>query len=99
LSPVTRIVTHFWDSLFTVKSDKRFNDKSNRIIINERELDIVDLIENDLVRWLTGKYQNKMIEKIKENFNNMEQQIFVASFYSFLKYDSKKDFVIDLDKV
>jgi hypothetical protein len=40
-----------------------------------------------------------MIEKIKENFNNMEQQIFVASFYSFLNYDSKKDFVIDLDKV
>jgi hypothetical protein len=40
-----------------------------------------------------------MIEKIKENFNNMEQQIFVASFYSFLHYDSKKDFVIDLDKV
>ena len=26
-----------------------------------------------------------------------QQQIFVASFYSFLNYDSKKDFVIDLD--
>lgn len=62
-------------------------------------LNIVDLIENNPVTRLTGQYQNKMIEKIKENFNNMEQQIFVASFYSFLNYDSKKDFVIDLDNV
>jgi len=65
----------------------------------KEELNIVDLIENNPVTRLTGQYQNKMIEKIKENFNNMEQQIFVASFYSFLNYDSKKDFVIDLDKV
>jgi hypothetical protein len=28
-----------------------------------------------------------------------EQQIFVASFYGFLKYDPKNDYVIDLDDV
>jgi len=35
------------------------------------ELCIVDLIENNPVTRLTGQYQNKMIEKIKENFNNV----------------------------
>jgi hypothetical protein len=49
----------------------------------KEELNIVDLIENILVPRLTGQYQNKMIEKIKENFNKMEHQIFVARFYSF----------------
>ena len=62
-------------------------------------LNIVDLIENNPVTRLSGSYQNKMITKIKAKFTDNEQQIFIASFYSFLNYDSKKDFVIDLDKV
>jgi phage anti-repressor protein len=39
------------------------------------------------------------LTKIKANFTDNEQQIFVASFYSFLNYDSTKDFVIDFDNV
>jgi len=62
-------------------------------------LNIVDLIENNPVTRLSGSYQNKMITKIKAKFTDNEQQIFVASFYSFLNYDSKTDFVIDLDNV
>ncbi len=33
------------------------------------------------------------------NFTNYEQQLFLSSFYCYLKYDSKKDYVIDLDNV
>ena len=40
-----------------------------------------------------------MISKIKKEFNNFEQQMFVSSFYCFLNYNSKTDFVIDLDNV
>jgi len=64
------------------------------------ELNIVDLIENNPITKLNGNnYQSKMVTKIKECFNNFEQQMFVSSFYCFLKYNSKTDFVIDLDNV
>lgn len=62
-------------------------------------MNIVELIEDNPVTRLSGSYQNKMITKIKEKFTDNEQKIFVASFYSFLNYDSKTDFVIDLDNV
>jgi hypothetical protein len=39
------------------------------------------------------------LTKIKTKFTENEQQIFVASFYGFLNYDSKMDFVINLDDV
>ena len=41
----------------------------------------------------------KLVEKVKNNFTDYEQQICLASFYCYLKYDSKNDFVIDLDNV
>ena len=61
--------------------------------------DIVDLIENNPITKLSTTYQNKLLTKIKTKFTETEQQIFVASFYGFLNYDSKTDFVIDLDDV
>lgn len=61
--------------------------------------DIVDLIENNPITRLSTTYQNKLLTKIKTKFTENEQQIFVASFYGFLNYDSKTDFVIDLDDV
>ena len=61
--------------------------------------DIVDLIENNPITKLSSTYQNKLLTKIKTKFTETEQQLFVASFYGFLKYDSKLDFVIDLDDV
>jgi hypothetical protein len=64
------------------------------------ELNIVDLIENNPITKLNGNnYQSKMISKIKKEFNNFQQQMFVSSFYCFLNYNSKTDFVIDLDDV
>jgi hypothetical protein len=61
--------------------------------------DIVDLIENNPITKLSTTYQNKLLTKIKTKFTENEQQMFVASFYGFLNYDSKMDFVIDLDDV
>ena len=63
------------------------------------ELNIVELIEKNPITKLNGSYQSKLIEKIQKTFNNYEQQIFLASFYCYLKYDNKNDFVIDLDNV
>jgi len=40
-----------------------------------------------------------MLTKIQQKFTEFEQQLFVTSFYCYLNYDPKKDFVIDLDNV
>jgi hypothetical protein len=65
----------------------------------EKSLDIVELIENNPITRLSGTYQNKLITKIKNNFTNTDQQLFVGSFYCFLNYNQREDFVIDLDNV
>jgi len=62
-------------------------------------VDIVNLIESNHITKFTGNYQSKLIEKVKNIFTNYEQQLFLSSFYCYLKYDSKNDFVIDLDNV
>ena len=60
---------------------------------------IVELIENNPITKLSTTYQNKLLTKIKTKFTETEQQLFVASFYSFLNYNSKTDYVVDLDDV
>ena len=62
-------------------------------------VDIVNLIESNPITKLNGNYQSKLVEKVKNNFSNYEQQLFLSSFYCYLKYDSKNDYVIDLDNV
>ena len=62
-------------------------------------VDIVNLIESNPITKLNGNYQSKLIEKVQKYFNDYEQQMFVASFYCYLQYDNKKDFVIDLDNI
>ena len=64
-----------------------------------QSFDIVDLIENNPITSLSDVYQDRLLTKIKAKFTEQEQQIFVASFYGFLKYDPKNDYVIDLDDV
>jgi hypothetical protein len=62
-------------------------------------VDIVNLIESNPITKFSGDYHNKLIEKVKNTFTNYEQQLFLSSFYCYLKYDSKNDFVINLDNV
>ena len=49
-----------------------------------QELNMVDLIENNPITKISNTYQCKLLQKIKDNFTDMEQQMFVASFYGYL---------------
>ena len=62
-------------------------------------VDIVNLIENNPITKLNGNYQSKLIEKVKNKFTDYEQQMFLASFFCYLKYDNLNDYVIDLDDI
>jgi hypothetical protein len=63
------------------------------------EINIVDLIEKNPITKLSTAYNNKLLIKIQETFNDFEKQIFVSSFYCYLNYDKNTDFVIDFDDV
>lgn len=63
------------------------------------KLDIVELIEKNPITKLSSDYNIKLLCKIKENFTDMEQQLFLSSFYCYLNYHPSNDFVIDLDNV
>jgi hypothetical protein len=62
-------------------------------------LNIVDLIEHNPITKLSQSYNGKLLTKIQEGFSNFEQQLFVSSFYCYLNYNSKTDFVVDLDNI
>jgi flagellar motility protein MotE (MotC chaperone) len=64
----------------------------------ESKIDIADLVDKNPLVTLTKQYKNKLVERIKEAFTSYEQQLFVASFYCFLK-TSDEQFVIDLDSI
>ena len=64
-----------------------------------QELNIVELIEKNPLSKLSNVYNNKLLNKIKENFTSFEQQLFVSSFYCYLNYDKNIDFIVDLDNV
>jgi hypothetical protein len=63
------------------------------------KLDIVELIEQNPIVKLSKNYENKFIDKIQENFTESQQQLFISSFYTYLNYNSKTDFVIELESV
>jgi hypothetical protein len=63
------------------------------------ELNIVELIEKNPLTRLSSHYNVKMLTKIKEQFTDFEQQMFLSSFYCYLNHHPTNDFVIDLDKV
>ena len=64
-----------------------------------QELNIVELIEKNPISKLSNAYNNKLINKIKDNFTDFESQLFVSSFYCYLNYDKNIDFVVDLDHI
>jgi hypothetical protein len=64
-----------------------------------QNLDIVELIETNPITKLSNTYNNKLLLKIKEKFNESEQKMFITSFYCYLNYNQKNEFVIDLDNV
>ena len=71
----------------------------NTVIAAQPTLNFVDLIENNPVTKLSHTCNGIMLTKIKNTFSEFEQQLFVSSFYCYLNYNPKTDFVIDLDDV
>jgi len=67
--------------------------------MNLERLDIVQLIENNPLEKLSNHYQTQLLDRIKETFSDSDQQLFIASFYCYLKYDCKTDFIIEMDDV
>jgi hypothetical protein len=65
----------------------------------EKNFDIVKLIEKNPITRLSNDYQNSLVNKIKNKFKDNEQQMFAASFFCYLKHDSKKDFVVNMDDI
>jgi len=62
-------------------------------------MNIVELIEKNPITKLSNVYQSKLLLKIQKEFTELEQQLFVSSFYCYLNYHKTNDFVIDLDDV
>ena len=62
-------------------------------------VDIVRLIESNPIARFNQTYQSKLIEKLQTNFSDYEQQMFLSSFYCYLKYDKVNDFIIDVDDI
>ena len=60
---------------------------------------IVNVIEKNPIGKLNNINNNKLITKIKENFTNDEQKLYLSSFYSYLNYDEHNDFVISIDDI
>jgi len=65
----------------------------------DASFNIVALIETNPISRLSNVYNNKFLTKIKEYFSELEQQMFVSSFYCYLNYHPTNDYVIDLDNV
>ena len=61
-------------------------------------MDIVEMIENNPIKSLSGTYQHTLVERIKSRFSQEEQSMFITSMYGYLNY-SRSDFVIDLDDI
>ena len=66
---------------------------------NTTSIDIVNLIENYPISKINITCKSKLIEKIQSKFTSYDQQLFLSSFYCYLKYDKINDYVIDLDNV
>lgn len=60
---------------------------------------IVDLITNNPITKLTETHNNNLLNKVKNTFNESEQQLFISSFYSYLNYHKTDDYIVDLDNI
>ena len=62
-------------------------------------LNIVDLITNNPITKLSETHNNTLLNKVKNTFNESQQHLFIASFYSYLNYHKSDDYIVDLDNI
>lgn len=67
----------------------------------EESLDIIDFIENNPITTfnIETENQSQLATRLASQFTNQEEKLFLTSFYCYLNYDTKKDFVINLDNI
>jgi hypothetical protein len=81
-SPVRQCIASYFQKQYQYQYN---NVKKFKIInIMESTVDIVHLIESNPITKLSGSYPSKLLTKIKNKFADIEQQMFVASFYCYL---------------
>ena len=59
-------------------------------------MEVFNTIDKIAINILSNKYNNKLLDTIKDKFTTEHQKLFVTSFYCYMNY-KKNDFVIDLD--
>ncbi len=64
-----------------------------------KNINIVELIEKNPIMKFPNITNNKLAEKIKQNFTMHEQKQFITLFYCYLNYDKTSDYIIDLDDI
>jgi len=69
------------------------------MMIENTTFDIVGFIEKNPLSKLDKTYQDNLINKIKVEFTEEEQKLFVSSFFCYLNFNPLTDFVIDFDNV
>ncbi len=62
------------------------------------KLNIIKFLEQTPINTLSDKYNNLLIDKIKKNFTDEQQKIFILSFYTYLNYN-KNDYIVNLDDI
>lgn len=67
--------------------------------MQNQKLDIVHLIEQNPVIQFSKENNCKLVTKIQQHFSESQQQIFISSFYCYLNYNSKTDFIINLNDI
>ena len=73
------------------------NNKNN--IIKMTSFNIIDLITNNPISKLSDTHNSILLNKVKNTFNQYEQQLFISSFYTYLNFHKVNDFIIDLDNI
>jgi hypothetical protein len=63
------------------------------------KLNIISIIENNPIKALSAGCNCRLINKVKEQFTEIQQQNFIASFYCYLNYHPTNDFIISLDDI
>jgi phage anti-repressor protein len=64
-----------------------------------QSLNVVHLIEKTTITKLSGSYNNRLLQRIKDHFTDSQQHMFVTSFYCYLNYNQTTEFLIDLDNL
>lgn len=67
--------------------------------MEEQTIDIVSIIENNPITSLKSSTQTKLMNTVKNEFKNNQQQLFIGSFYCYLNHHPTNDYVVDLDNI